>query len=131
MSQMWTWLASQWAKVRFGEYAGEFLKLMEAVASVLSVAFPIVRALEAIKSQWSGGHSDHERLVELIKEKVPGEPHPGVVVSQVYDQRHVGETLFGVAVWLFKQQVPSSAKYAKLAVELAYLLIVTRKVFRP
>ena len=128
---MWAWLAAQWAKVRFGEYAGEFLQLMEAIASVLNVAIPIVQSLEAIKQQWSGGHSDHERLVELVQAKAPDEPHPGVVVSQVYDQRHVGETLFGVGVWLFRQKVPASAKYAKLAVELAYLLVVTRRVFRP
>lgn len=128
---MWQWLAAQWAKVRFGEYASEFLQLMEAIASVLNVAIPIVQALEGIKSTWSGSPGDHDKLVDLVKEKAPEEPYPAVVVSRVYDARHVGETLFGVAVWLFRQRVPDSAKYAKLAVELAYLLVVTRRVFRP
>lgn len=127
---MWNWLTTNWAKVNFGQHARTFLRVMETVAFVLRYAMPLVESLEEIKRQWVHGMSDYERLVELVRKEAPSEEYPGLVVSRVYDQQHVGETLFGVAVWLVRNHVPSSAPYAKLAVELAYLLLAMRNKFR-
>lgn len=127
---MWNWLTSTWARINFGQHAQTFLRLMETVAAVLTCALPIVEALEKLKNDWTSDHSDYDTLVDFVKEQAPEEPHPTVVVARMYDQRHIGETLFGVAVWLVKQKVPDSAPFAKLAVELAYLLIVMRNKFK-
>lgn len=127
---MWDWLASTWARMKFGEYAKAFLRVMEVVSSVLGFALPIVESLERLKESWQGDTEDANKLVEFVRQEVPDEPHPSIVVSRVYDPRHVGETLFGVGVWLLKQRVPDSAPYAKLAIELAYLLLTMRNKLR-
>lgn len=127
---MWNWLTNTWARLKFGEHAKAFLRLMEVISSVIGFALPIVEALERLKESWQGHAADANTLVDFVRQEAPDEPHPSVVVSRVYDPRHVGETLFGVAVWLLKQRVPESAPYAKLAVELAYLLLVMRNKLR-
>lgn len=124
---MWKWMTSTWAKLNFGQYAQTFIRLMEIVSSVLAFAMPIVEMLEGIKSRWSDDFSSNrDMLVDIVKEQSPGEENPNIVVMKFYDSRHIGETLFGLAVWLLKQKVPDSAPYAKLAVELAYLLLTLR-----
>lgn len=124
---MWTWLTSAWARINFGQYASTALKVIEVTARVLTFVVPIVQALEELKDHWTSDHSDYDMLVDFVKEQVPEEEHPTVVVSRFYDQRYVGETLFGLAVWITKQKVPSSAPFAKLAVELAYLILLLRR----
>lgn len=124
---MWNWLTSSWAKINFGQYASTALHVMEITARVLTFVVPIVQALNKIKDDWTSDHSDYDTLVDFVKEQVPDEEHPTVVVSRFYDQRYVGETLFGIAVWITKQKIPSSAPFAKLAVEFAYLILLLRR----
>lgn len=120
---MWNWITSNWAKINFGQHAKAFIRLMEIVASVVGFALPIVRSLEQVKSQWSEDASANKHLLaEIVKAEKPDEEHPNLVVGNIYSHYHIGETLFNVAVWLLRQKIPDSAPYAKLAVELAYLL---------